>query len=168
MTKTKVIVLFLIIVSYSCVGQFKTQVREQQSSITAITRQNTSGLIFGLFDPSKLFMRQTYTLSYTAGNGHGYSLGVYTNSLVYKISDPLALQFDISLVHSPYSSPAIEPMTRSLIGLHLTRAQLTYQPTKSFSLYLQYHQSPIYMGNLFTPFDDFSLFPSVQQKEEER
>lgn len=168
MKKCTILFACFVIISYQSNAQFKSQVREQQSAVTAITRPSSSGLLFGWFDQSKLFMRQSYTLSYsTFGNGQGYSLGVYTNSLLYKISDPLSLQFDVSLIHSPYSSPALDGYTRALTGIHLTRAQLNYQPSETVLFQIQYRQIPGYWFNSMTPFDGLAPFPSFHTKEEE-
>ncbi|HOV99474.1 MAG TPA: hypothetical protein PK595_07895 [Bacteroidota bacterium] len=161
------IVCMIIIFSYGASAQYKSQAREQQSVIPAISRTTNSSLLFGWFDVNRLFMHQSYTLSYsTFGGGNGLSLGVYTNSLLYQISDPLSLQFDVSLVHSPFASSSTSNYAKSISGIHLSRAQLTYKPSDSFLLQIQYRQLPTYLLNSSSMFDSMVGIPYVSGREE--
>ncbi len=168
MKKVYAIVIVVLLISFESVAQFKSQTREQYSVIPSITRSDNSGLMFGWFDPNRLFMRQSYTLSYSSFGGHGFSLGVYTNSLFYQIADPLSLQLDVSMVHSPYSSKTMDPYVRTLTGIHLSGVQLTYRPSESMLLQLQYRQLPMHWLNPFNSYDSFFSNPMLQQKEDER
>jgi hypothetical protein len=78
----------------------------------------------------------------TFGN-QGLALGTYTNSMSYKISDPLTLSADVSVLNSPYSSLGSK-FSQGLDGIYLTRADLNYHPTNSFQIDLQFNQNPLY------------------------
>ena len=69
------------------------------------------------------------------------SLGVYTNSLMYKISDAWDVQADISLMHSPFNSFG-KQFQNSLSGIFLSRAELNYRPSKNTLFQISFHQLP--------------------------
>jgi hypothetical protein len=126
--------------------------------------------MFGFFDPSRLVMRQSYSLSYTSfGSGQGMSLGAYTNSLSYRFSDPLSVQFDVSLMHSPFGG-FNDRMTKDLTGIYLTRAQLNYRPTENVLFQIQYRQMPsmYFLPNGYRDSPFLSGGSSVQVSDEER
>lgn len=119
-------------------GQFKTADQPRPTVSESLVRQD-GGLLFGWFDPSRFSMHQSYSLSYSTAGGHGMSLGVYTNSMFYQISKPLDVQFDVSVMHSPYSSFG---NAKDLSGIYLSRAQLNYRPSKNMLLQISYRQLP--------------------------
>lgn len=167
MKKNFVLLVLVTMLAAESSAQFKSQLKEQQSPVRGIVRSEESGLLFGWFDPNRLFMRQSYSLSYTSfGGGEGFSLGVYTNSLLYQISDPLSVQFDVSLVHSPFS--ANNRYVQSLSGIHLTRAQMTYRPSDSFLLQIQYSRLPMYWPNPFSTVNGAIGGPVFPENEEDR
>lgn len=139
MKTAKKVVLVLACFSLTAFAQFKQQVESKPSVSESLIRPEESGLMFGWFDPSRLTMHHSYSLSYMTGGGQGLSLGVYTNSLFYKIADPLDVQVDISLMHSPYSSFG---STKDFSGVLLSRAQLNYRPADNMLLQIQYRQLP--------------------------
>jgi len=139
MGRVKAMVVMMVCVSAPLMAQFKQQVESRPSVSESLVRSGNSGLLFGWFDPSRFSMHHSFSLSYMSAGGQGLSLGVYTNSLYYKISDPLDVQFDVSLQHSPYSSFGD---TRDFSGVYLSRAQLNYRPAENMLLQIQYRQLP--------------------------
>ncbi|MGD0591750.1 MAG: hypothetical protein ABSA44_13280 [Bacteroidota bacterium] len=134
-------VLTLLAVCFMAVGQFKSQ-PEASSSITgSMIRQDDGGLLFGWFDPSRFTMRNSYSLSYTTSGGKGFSLGTLTSSLAYQISNPLSVQFDVSLINSPYNNLGGN-FTKDISGVYLSGAELNYRPSKNTLLQIQYRQLP--------------------------
>lgn len=143
----------------SMMAQFKTTVRSEPSVSESLVRQDNGGLLFGWFDPGKLTMRQSYSLSYQSFGSQGLALGVYTNSLAYQISDPLSLQMDVSVMHSPYNSFG-DKFGKSLSGIYLSRAELRYKPSENTLFQIQFRQLPasmLYSGyrNSYWGFDRF-------------
>ena len=76
------------------------------------------------------------------------SLASYTNSMFYKISDPLNVRFDVTLQGSPFGQTG--SLNRSdLSGVYLSRAELNYQPWQNVALQIQYRQLPLSLYNRY-------------------
>ena len=122
-------------------GQFKSAADQKPAVSESLIRTDNGGFLFGLIDPNNFSMRQSYSLSYSSFGGRGLSLGVYTNSIFYRFSAPLDVQFDVSYVHSPFGGLG-DAATKSLSGLYLSRAELNYHPSNNVWLQLQFRQLP--------------------------
>ncbi|MBN1398705.1 MAG: hypothetical protein JXA06_11800, partial [Bacteroidetes bacterium] len=155
----------LIVVSFTALAQFRSQPEARSSATGSMIRQDEGGLLFGWFDPSRLSIRNSYSLSYITSGGNNLSLGTLTSSLAYKISDPLSLIFDVSLVHSPYSNLGGN-FTKSISGVYLTRAELNYRPSDDLLLHIQFRQlPPMYWLNNFDRFGFSSALDEVSEEE---
>jgi hypothetical protein len=98
------------------------------------------------------------------GGGQNLSLGTLTSSVAYQISDPLSVQFDVSLMHSPYNNLGGD-FTKNISGVYLTRAELNYKPSKNTLFQIQFRQLPsMYWLNNF---DRFGFMPNYERIEEE-
>ncbi len=139
--------LAFVLVSTIATAQFKARSNDQPSVSQSLVRSDDSGLLFGWFDPGKLKMSQSYSLSYQSFGQNGLALGVYTNSLSYQISDPLSVQMDVSVMHSPYNTFG-DKLGKSLSGIFLSRAQLNYKPSENTLFQIQFRQVPasLYYG----------------------
>ena len=128
-------------------AQFKTKMDEEPDVSQSLVRSDDSGSLFGWFDPGKLKMAQSFSLSYQTFGKNGVSLGVYTNSLSYQVSKPLSLQMDVSVMNSPYSSLGGD-FAKSLSGIYLTRAALSYKPSENTLFQIEFRQFPssLYYG----------------------
>jgi len=142
-------------------GQFKSSIADKPGVSESILRPETSESLFGMFDPGRFSMRHTFSMSYaTFGGGRGMSLGMYTNSMYYKIADPLDVQFDVSLMYSPNNSFMGGPQ-KDFAGIYLTRAQLNYRPSENMMLQINFQQVP--MSSLmwgsygYSPFSNFGF-----------
>lgn len=157
----------MIALSLICViahAQFKSKPESTPAVTESMIRQDDSGLLFGWFDPSRLTFHNSYSLSYTTSGGKGFSLGTLTSSLAYQISDPLSVQFDVSLMHSPFSNLGGK-FINDISGIYLTRAQLDYRLSKNMFLQFQYRQLPaLYWLNNY---DRFGFIPMVDTAREE-
>jgi hypothetical protein len=159
--KTMIVVL---IFSTITVCQFRSQPEARSSVGESLVRPDDGGLLFGWFDPSRLTIHNSYSLSYTTSGGKGYSLGELTSNLAYQISDPLSVQFDVSLLHSPFNNLGGN-FANNISGIYLTRAELNYRPSKNMWLQIQYRQLPsMYWLNNY---DRFGFMPSYDRIEEE-
>lgn len=157
-------VILLMAVNLLAIGQFKSQSEATSAVSGTMIRQDNGGLLFGWFDPSRFSIHHSYSLGYMTGGGTNLSLGTLTSSLAYRISDPLSLQFDISLIHSPYNNIGGN-FTKNISGVYLTRAELNYRPSKNTLLQVQFRQLPaMYWMN---PFDRFDYSSSIDRFEEE-
>ncbi len=162
----KVVAASLLSLSLACsvaVAQLKSKVDTPAPVSESLLKQGASDLWFGLFDPSKLTMRHSYSLMYTSFGGQGLSLGTYTNSLMYRFSDALDLQTDVSLMHSPFSTFGSK---NDFSGIFLSRAQLNYRPTDNMWLQIQYRQVPpmYWLGGYRNP----NYFYGIERYEDQR
>ena len=135
------VILALCVISIAASAQFKLKPESTPAVSESMVRPDDSGLLFGWFDPSRLTFHNSYSLSYTTSGGKGFSLGALTSSLGYQISDPLSLQFDVSLMHSPFSNIGGN-FASNISGIYLTRAELNYRPSKNTLLQIQFRQLP--------------------------
>jgi len=157
--------LILALVNFTAAGQFRSQPEARFSVTESIIRQDGGGLLFGWFDPSRLTVRNNYTLSYTTSGGKGFSLGTLTSSLAYQISNPLSVLFDISLVHSPYNNLGGN-FSKNISGVYLSRAELNYRPSNDLLLQVQFRQLPaMYWLNSYDRFGFSSVFDRIDEEE---
>jgi hypothetical protein len=156
--------MVLLVSSVIAVGQFRSQPEARSSVGGSLLRPDDGGLLFGWFDPSRLTMHNSYSLSYTTSGGKGYSLGELTSNIAYQISNPLSVQFDVSLMHSPFNNLGGN-FANDISGIYLTRAELNYRPSKNMLFQIQYRQLPaMYWLNNY---DRFGFMPRYDRIEEE-
>jgi hypothetical protein len=130
-----------ILATQDASAQFKNSVPSEQGVSSSIIRTPSASDWFGFFNPDNLFMRQSYSMSYSSFGGQGLALGRYTNSMMYKISPTLDAQLDVSLQHSPYSTLP-RSLQNSFTGVFLDRAQINYRPAQNVLLQVSYRQLP--------------------------
>jgi hypothetical protein len=159
------LVILLSLVGMLVFAQYRNRPESMPTVTESIIRSDDGGLLFGWFNPSKLSFHNSYSLSYTTTGGKGFSLGSLTSSIGYQISDPLSLQFDVSLMHSPYSDFGNQ-FSKNVSGIYLTRAALNYRPSKSTLLQIQFSQLPsLYWLNNYNRFGFMSGFNSIEEEE---
>ena len=79
-------------------GQLRKSTMQEQSASVSMVRPG-AGLssFFGLLNPDNFMMKHTLAYSYLSAGGTGLSVASYTNSMFYKIADPLNVRMDITL-----------------------------------------------------------------------
>jgi hypothetical protein len=103
----------------------------------------TAASPFRLFDPSRLQIGQSYSLSYFSGGPVGsQSVGVYTSSIGYRIADPLFVQLDLGVIHSPGALFGGEG--RNLNAQIRPNFMLRYAPSNKFNLIVDVRTFPNY------------------------
>lgn len=137
------LMVLVLIMSSVSFAQFKDQLSDQPSVQSSLIRSDEGNSLLGFFNPANFSMRQSVSMSYTTFGNQGLALGMYTNSMSYKISNPLTLSADVSILNSPYSSLGSK-FSQGLNGIYLTRADLNYHPTNNFQIDLQFNQNPLY------------------------
>ena len=144
--------LFLIIfvfVASVTFAQFRDEANNKPDIRSGIVKNNSFGSLLGFINPDNFSMHHSFGLSYSSfGNSGGMALGVYTNSMAYKVSDKLNLETDISIVNTPYNTFGNE-FSKQTNGVYLSRAQLTYKPTDNMNVIFQYRNVP---GSLYSPY----------------
>jgi hypothetical protein len=157
-------VLILLLFTTIAVTQFKSQPEARSSAGEALIRPDDGSLLFGWFDPSRLTIHNSYSISYTTSGGKGYSLGALTSNIGYQLSNSLSAQFDVSLLHSPFNNLGGN-FANDISGIYLTRAELNYRPSKNLLFQIQYQQLPaMYWLNNY---DRFGFMPRYDRIDEE-
>jgi hypothetical protein len=88
---------------------------------------------FRLFDSARLRFGQSYSLSYFSGGLAGsQSIGVYMSSIGYQIADPLYVQLDLGILHSP--GALFGGDARNLNAQFRPNFMLRYSPSNKFNL----------------------------------
>jgi hypothetical protein len=102
-----------------------------------------SGMGWGLLDPSRFRMRQSYSVSYMSGSGGSGSLGLYTNNIEYQLFKPLTLHVGLGYMHQPFGSRGANSAGLSVDdGFFIPSAGLTYRPSDNFLLMVDFRQYP--------------------------
>jgi len=134
-------------------AQFKSQLEEQTSESQSLVHPAPSiSSLLGFFNPANFAMRQNLSYSYISAGGTGLSLASYTNSMFYKIADPLNVRFDLTLQGTPFG--ASTPFQSALNGAFLSRAELNYQPWKNVFFQVQYNRLPLNYWGMYNPWYD--------------
>ena len=97
---------------------------------------------FSIFDPSKLTMSHSYSLSYFSGGRQSGSIGYYMNSLEYRFIKPLKIRLDLGYLHSPSGlfsggSNAVNS------GIFVPGVAVDWRPSDNFNFRFDYRQVPI-------------------------
>lgn len=155
----KVLILFLSVFTISAFAQFRDSGFPENNIRDGIVSNSNSNLLFGFINPDNFSMHHSFSLSYSAlGNGQGLSLGVYTNSMMYKFAHNLNVQLDASFVTSPYSSFG-KDFQKDISGVYISKAALNYKPWKDFSISVQYSNLPYsYYYNPFNNYYGYGMF----------
>jgi hypothetical protein len=149
-------ILFFVIIFISAVdAQFKDSGFHDSDIKNAMVDNYSTSSFLGFLNPNNFQMHQTYDLSYSAFGGQGLALGVLTNSMLYKFTNNLSGQLDISLVHSPYSTLG-KDFQNNLNGIYISRASINYQPWKNMSISVQYRNLPY--SSYYNPFNPYSYY----------
>lgn len=137
----KMMILFTIILSLNIFAQFKEPGFPTQSIKDGIINEN-SGSLFGFLNSDNFQMKHSYNLSYSSFGNQGLALGMYTNSMVLKLSNSMDVQVDASIIHSPYSTFGKDFQNR-LNGVYITRAAFNYKPWDDVFISIQYRNLPM-------------------------
>ena len=139
-----VVLIVLLMMTVSVSAQFKSQIENQPSASEYMIHPspNLSSLL-SWFNPENFHMRQSAGLSYSSYGGQGISLASYTNSMFYKIADPLDVRMDVTLQGSPFGQYG-SFQQNNLNGIFLSRAELNYRPWENFLINVRYSQLPMH------------------------
>ena len=148
----KKIIFISIILSVTVFAQYKDTGLQTGAVKDGIVAPQ-SGYLFGFLNSDDFVMRHSFSMNYTSFSGQGVSVGMYTNSMFYRLMDNLNVQADVSVMYSPYSTLG-EAHQKSLAGIYLSNASLNYRPFKDFSVHLEYRNMPYGYGN-YHPFYGF-------------
>jgi hypothetical protein len=104
-----------------------------------------------LFDPSRLTMRQSYSLGYYSGGGRSGSIGYYLNSIEYVFSNPLRIRVDLGYLHSPTSMFSGGSSTLNS-GVFVPGLAVDWRPSRNILFRLDYRHVPLGVYGRRTPY----------------
>ena len=137
----KTIIVLLVAVG-SVTAQFKSQEQQPSASQSLVHPLTSINSFLGFLNPDNFMMRHNFAFSYMTSGGQGLSLASYTNSMLYKIADPLNVRFDVTLQGSPFGQYGSAQQS-DLSKLYLSRAELNYHPWENVFMKVQYNQLPL-------------------------
>lgn len=129
-------------------AQFRGEEPGPPSVRDAVYRSSGENSILGFFNPENLEMRHSVSVSYGSYGDQGLGMSMYTNSLRYRISEPLSVRADVAMMFSPFGS-ASSMFKEDLSGIFLRRASVDYRPNKDMHISLQYRNDPY---SLYDPY----------------
>jgi hypothetical protein len=135
------ILLITFVLSITAQAQFRGEEPGPPSVRESVYRNSGSNNILGFFNPDNLEMRHSVSVSYGSFGDEGLGMSMYTNSLRYRISEPLSVRADVAMMFSPFGSMASQ-FQQDLSGIFLRRASVDYQPSKEMRISLQYRNDP--------------------------
>jgi hypothetical protein len=110
--------------------------QEKSSTLPSLELKGAS-----LLDPSRFNMYQSYSFSYFSSGRTSGTFGLYTNTLEYKISEPLLVRIGLGYLHQPLSVFG-DRGSQDLKGVILPNFQLLYHPSENFFLKIDYSSIP--------------------------
>ena len=134
-------IVFLLAAGLQLHAQLKT---EEQSGVgqSMVRPAQSISSFLGLLNPENFMMRHSISLGYYSAGGAGMSLASYTNSMFYKIADPLNVRVDLTLQGSPFGQSRLYS-SGELNKLYISNAELNYRPADNMFIKLQYSQLPL-------------------------
>ena len=112
---------------------------------------------FSIFDPSKLTMKQSYSMSYYNGGSNSGSIGYYMNSLEYRFSGPLKIRVDLGYLHSP-SNFFSGGSSAANSGVFVPGVAIDWKPTENFNIRIDYRHVPV------SNYGGYGLNPYMQEE----
>jgi hypothetical protein len=153
------VALVVVLGSTSVFAQFRSQTEEKPSVAESMIRPEDSSNFLGFLNPGNFTMHHSYSFSTMLMGGKTIGIGMYTNSMLYKISDPLNVRLDVSFMHSPFNSLG-KDFQNDLNRLFINRAEVNYKPFDNMIIQFQYRQVPLSAyGNYYSPYYHNPFYP---------
>ena len=147
--KKFVIASLLCLLTFPVVSraQFRGEEPAPPSVREGVYRSSGNNNILGFFNPDNLEMRHSVSVSYGSFGDQGLGMSMYTNSMRYRISEPLSVRADVAMMFSPFGSASSMFNKQDLSGIFLRRASVDYRPSKDMHISLQYRNDPYAIYN---------------------
>ncbi len=148
----RILVLVAAILSIVALAgaQLKDEDRQSVNESMVKPAQSISSFL-GLLNPDNFTMHQNISMSYFSYGGTGMSVASFTNTMLYKISDPLNVRLDLTLQGSPFGQTGGFSQSE-LNRLFISNAELNYRPTDNMFIKLQYSQLPLGLYGMYSPY----------------
>lgn len=159
----QILVLCVVVVALAVASPVQAQLRTDaraQSQLSMPRLSDAGGVLGSLFNPNTFRMAHSYTFSAGSMGGQGYSLGVYTNSMMFQFSPKLAARVDVGVAHSPFGNglPGMRMDGQANnLNVFLQNAEIAYRPNDSFQVHFSVRQSPF--GGYMSPYGMYGAHP---------
>ena len=120
--------IFVLMLSLPILSFAQLKEQAKLPSMSQVIANPSSNLIFGFINPDNIDMHHQFSMSYMTMGRNNLMLNAYTNTINYRISNPLMLRLNLGVMNSPYgsfSNPALNN-TQFFGG-----AELLYRPTEN-------------------------------------
>ena len=119
----------------------------------ALTKPQTLVGLIGL-DPSKFSMSHSYSLSFTSFGGQSYNQGLYLNTMMYQLSNPIRMYFQFGVQHQPFGRNEFQSQSQAFIS----GAGFEYKPSENFKVQFEFSQQP---NSFYSPYNNRSRFNQI-------
>lgn len=161
----KLLLLSAILMPFLAFGQLKKDTKVPQ--LLDVISKPANNYQFSLFDPSKIHMTHTFSMSFGMAGNSQMLQNSYINSILFNLSEDLTLRTDLGILSTPYhtfgnSSSLNDPQ---LFG----GAELNYRISDHSSLLLRFDTSPARYGSsyLYNNYNSPFYKPNYFGKEHE-
>ncbi|MDZ7292966.1 MAG: hypothetical protein ONB44_20845 [candidate division KSB1 bacterium] len=159
-----VVAVILMLLPMVAFGQLKEQLKPQSFSQILTQPRGLVGVL-GL-DPNRFRMQHSYSLSYISLGGHGFSQGVYLNTMSYRFSDPLQVSLQWGIMNQPLGSFGVPSLYQS--GVFLSGASMEYKPSRNLSIGLQFNNVPASFWYYPYGRQSYDLVPPPNEERKDR
>ncbi len=120
-------------------GQMKNDT--QVNMARALTKPKIENVVSLLgLDPSKFSMNHSYSFSAGTTGGESFNMGLYLNTMKYRLSGPLTLHLQLGIQHSPLGQRS--DLRTSGSDVFVSSAGMEFKPSDNLKLQLQFSQRP--------------------------
>lgn len=146
MRRYPILFLLLLLAAPSVQAQFRGHEPRLGSPAEQVRAPQSSSLLFGFINPDNFQMNHSVSMSYMSMGPHSIGVSMYTNSMLYKIAEPLTVRADVSIMATPFGS-ATQLFNADAGKIFLQRAQIDYTPSKDTRISLSFRQFPYEAAN---------------------
>ncbi len=119
----------------------------------ALTKPQTLVGLIGL-DPNKFSMSHSYSLSFTSFGGQSYNQGLYLNTMMYQLSNPIKMYLQFGVQHQPFGQNEFQSQSSAFVA----GAGFEYKPSDNFKVQFEFSQQP---NSLYSPYYNRSRFNQI-------
>ncbi|MFQ5650386.1 MAG: hypothetical protein ACE5IY_10635 [bacterium] len=149
MRSKKLSALVFLLFPTLLLGQLKQDTKVNMAQAIAKPKVDNIISLLGL-DPANFSMSHSYSFSVGSLGGNSYNMGLYLNTMKYRLSDLLTFHLQLGMQHQPFGNQtAFGPKSQ----IFISSAGVEYKPSDSLKLQVLFSQSP---GSSYyrSPFND--------------
>lgn len=144
----------------SAEAQLREEARVDRAAPQLYDSEASGTLLNRLFSPEVFQMSHSYEMSMGSFGGNAHSLGMYTNTMAWQLSDKVAARVDVSAAFSPLGGANFGQQNDNM-RVFLRNAEVVYQPSENTTFHLQIRQSPY--GQYASPYGHYGPYSGMNQ-----